>query len=60
MAEDIVNIRLSAKASDVASRIEESRFFEDKISIAKFAMAYAITSMRLIQSKLTKAGMPPD
>ena len=42
MAEDIVNIRLSAKASDVASRIEESRFFEDKISIAKFAMAYAI------------------
>ena len=42
MAEDIVNIRLSAKASDIAERIEESKYFEDKISIAKFAMAYAI------------------
>ena len=42
MAEDIVNIRLSLKASDIASRIEESKYFEDKISIAKFAMAYAI------------------
>ena len=42
MADDIVNIRLSAKASDIAERIEESRFFDDKISIAKFAMAYAI------------------
>ena len=42
MAEDIVNIRLSLKASDIAARIEESKYFEDKISIAKFAMAYAI------------------
>ncbi len=42
MAEDIINIRLSAKATDVAERIEETGFFEDKISIAKFAMAYAI------------------
>ena len=42
MAEDYVNIRLSAKASEVASRIEESKYFESKISIAKFAMAYAI------------------
>lgn len=42
MAEDIVNIRLSSKASEIAARIEESNFFEDKISIAKFAMAYAI------------------
>lgn len=42
MAEDYVNIRLSAKASEIASRIEESKFFDSKISIAKFAMAYAI------------------
>lgn len=42
MAEDIINIRLSAKASEIAEKIEESGFFEDKISIAKFAMAYAI------------------
>lgn len=42
MAEDIINLRLSAKASDIASQIEESKFFDDKISIAKFAMAYAI------------------
>ena len=42
MAEDYVNIRLSAKASDIASRIEESKFFESRISVAKFAMAYAI------------------
>lgn len=42
MAEDYVNIRLSAKASDIASRIEESGFFDSKINVAKFAMAYAI------------------
>ena len=42
MGEDYVNIRLSAKASEIASRIEESKFFDSKISIAKFAMAYAI------------------
>ncbi len=42
MAEDIINLRLSAKASDIAERIEESHFFDDKISVAKFAMAYAI------------------
>ena len=42
MAEDYVNIRLSAKASEIAARIEESGLFNDKISVAKFAMAYAI------------------
>jgi hypothetical protein len=42
MSEDIINIRLSLKASEIAARIEESKLFEDKISIAKFAMAYAI------------------
>lgn len=42
MAEDYVNIRLSAKASDIATRIEESKLFDSKISVAKFAMAYAI------------------
>lgn len=42
MAEDIVNIRLSSKATDIAERIEESGFFENKITIAKFALAYAI------------------
>lgn len=42
MVEDIVNIRLSAKASNVATSIEEEHLFEDKIGIVKFAMAYAI------------------
>ena len=42
MAEDIINLRLSGKASEIAAQIEESKFFDDKISIAKFAMAYAI------------------
>ena len=42
MATDIVNIRLSSEASEVAERIAESGYFEDRISIAKFAMAYAI------------------
>lgn len=42
MAEDIINLRLSGKASEIAAQIEESQFFDDKISIAKFAMAYAI------------------
>lgn len=42
MAEDIINLRLSGKASEIAEQIEESKFFDDKISIAKFAMAYAI------------------
>ena len=42
MAEDYITIRLSTKASDIAARIEESRLFDSKISVAKFAMAYAI------------------
>ena len=42
MLEDYINIRLSDKASEIASRIEESKFFDSKISVAKFAMAYAI------------------
>lgn len=42
MAEDYVNIRLSDKASEIAAQIEESKFFDSKISVAKFAMAYAI------------------
>lgn len=42
MAEDITNLRLSIRASEIAAQIEESNFFDDKISIAKFAMAYAI------------------
>lgn len=42
MAEDIINLRLSGKASEIAAQIEESQFFDGKISIAKFAMAYAI------------------
>ncbi len=42
MAEDIINLRLSGRASEIAEQIEESGFFDDKISIAKFAMAYAI------------------
>ena len=42
MAEDYVNIRLSAKASEIATRIEDSKLFDSKISVAKFAMAYAV------------------
>ena len=42
MAEDYVNIRLSLSASDIAARIEESKLFESKLHVARFAMAYAI------------------
>ena len=56
MAEDIINLRLSGKASEIAAQIEESQFFDDKISIAKFAMAYAIKNY-LILSKLMPHGM---
>jgi hypothetical protein len=42
MTEDLINLRLSKKASEIADRIYESHFFDDRMSIAKFAMAYAI------------------
>lgn len=42
MAEDLKNVRLSQKATDIADTIMESGFFDDKISIAKFALAYAV------------------
>lgn len=42
MSEDIVNIRLSQKASEIADKIYDIGFFDDRVSIAKFGMAYAI------------------
>ena len=42
MADDLKNIRLAANASSVADSILESGIFEDKIAVAKFALAYAI------------------
>lgn len=43
MAEDLKNVRLSAKSSDIAEKILESGLFDDKISVCKFALAYAIS-----------------
>lgn len=42
MAEDFTNIRLSGKASLIADRILDSKLFEDKATLCKFAFAYAI------------------
>ena len=42
MAEDLKNVRLSLKATEITNRILESELFEDRITISKFALAYAI------------------
>ena len=42
MSEDLKNVRLSAKASDIADEIFESGLFDDKMSVCKFALAYAV------------------
>ncbi len=42
MADDLKNVRLSRHATEIADRICESEFFEDRISVSKFALAYAI------------------
>ena len=42
MAEDKVNIGLTNEANEVAEKIAELDYFEDKFDIAKFAFAYAI------------------
>lgn len=44
MAEDLVNIRLSTHATEVVDLINETGMFDDKISIAKFALAYAVNN----------------
>lgn len=43
MSEDLKNVRLSAKTTDIADRILESGVFDDKICVCKFALAYAIS-----------------
>jgi hypothetical protein len=42
MAEDRINIGLSIEASKIADKLEETGYFEDRLAIAKFALAYAI------------------
>ena len=42
MAEDLKNGRRSGHATEIAERICESGLFEDRISVSKFALAYAI------------------
>lgn len=42
MADDLKNVRLSGHATEIADRICESGLFEDRISVSKFALAYAI------------------
>lgn len=42
MADDLVNIRLSRKANEVADKLVDTGFFEYAVSAAKFALAYAI------------------
>lgn len=42
MVEDKVNIGLSIEASKVADLLEEIGYFDDRLTIAKFAFAYAI------------------
>ncbi len=42
MAEDLKNVRLSGRANEIVDKILDSGLFEDRISIGKFALAYAI------------------
>ena len=42
MAEDLKNVRLSQSATEIADKIMESELFDDKISVAKFALAYTV------------------
>ncbi len=42
MAEDIKNLRLSLHASDIANEIKDICCFEDAVTVAKFAFAYAV------------------
>ena len=42
MGEDKVNIGLNLEANKIADLLEEADFFEDRLTIAKFALAYAI------------------
>lgn len=42
MAEDLKNIRLSTHATEIANTIKETGLFDDAISVAKFAFAYAL------------------
>lgn len=43
MNKDIVDIRLSKRASDIANRFREILFFPDAISVAKLGFAYKLT-----------------
>lgn len=42
MAEDLKNVRLSGAASEIADRVFDTGLFEDRISVCKFALAFAI------------------
>lgn len=42
MAEDKVNIGLTTEANAIVDMIEEIGLFEDRLSVAKFALAYII------------------
>ncbi|WP_019007449.1 MULTISPECIES: hypothetical protein [Paenibacillaceae] len=42
MIEDRINIGLSVEANNVADVLEETEYFEDRLAIAKFALAYAV------------------
>ncbi|WP_373231807.1 hypothetical protein [Cohnella sp.] len=42
MAEDLVNIRLSRYANEVAEQLVASKYFDYTSTVAKFALAYAL------------------
>ncbi|MGZ7444264.1 hypothetical protein [Paenibacillus sp. TH7-28] len=42
MAEDRINIGLSVESNKIADILENTGYFEDRIAIAKFALAYAV------------------
>ena len=43
MTKDIVDIRLSKRASDIANNFRDKLFFPDAISVAKLGFAYMLT-----------------
>jgi hypothetical protein len=58
MAEDKVVIGLSLEANKIADILEETGYFEDKLSIAKFAFGYAIKNGFDLEISEYKIGEP--
>lgn len=43
MASDLTNIKLSGRATEIADTIYQKGYFDDRVTIAKLGLAYAIS-----------------